>query len=57
VDVKIDPDDYLGDIDFTLMLAGQARKGPWSLFTDVPYGVRGEFTVPAAAAVSSNAQR
>ena len=36
-DVAIDPDDYLENLDFVFMIAGEARKGRWSVFTDVIY--------------------
>jgi hypothetical protein len=31
------PDDYLGDLDFAMLLAAEARKGKWSIFTDITY--------------------
>jgi hypothetical protein len=36
-DVAIDADDYLENLDFVFMIAGEARKGRWSVFTDVIY--------------------
>jgi hypothetical protein len=36
-DVAIDADDYLENLDFAFMIAGEARKGRWSVFTDVIY--------------------
>jgi hypothetical protein len=31
------PDDYLSNLDMAFMLMGEARKGPWSLYTDLLY--------------------
>ncbi|MEF8701595.1 MAG: hypothetical protein V5B32_09540 [Candidatus Accumulibacter sp. UW26] len=31
------PDDYLSQLSFAFMIAGEARKGDWSLFTDYLY--------------------
>jgi len=31
------PDDYLGSLNMAFMLMGEARKGPWSIYTDVLY--------------------
>jgi hypothetical protein len=36
-DVEITIDDILDNLDFTAMVAGEARKGKWSLATDVVY--------------------
>lgn len=36
-DVKVGVDDYLSHLDMALMLSGEARKGRWSVFTDVIY--------------------
>jgi hypothetical protein len=36
-EVEVGPNDYLTNLNFVLMLAGEARKGRWSLFTDVVY--------------------
>jgi len=33
-EVEVGPIDYLQNLDFLLMLAGEARKGDWSIFTD-----------------------
>lgn len=33
-EVEVGPIDYLNNLDFLLMLAGEARKGDWSIFTD-----------------------
>ncbi|MGR4871121.1 hypothetical protein ACIPRI_19925 [Variovorax sp. LARHSF232] len=33
--VGVDADDYLSNLDFALMLAGEARKDRWTIFTDV----------------------
>ena len=33
-EVEVGPIDYLNKLDFLLMLAGEARKGDWSIFTD-----------------------
>ena len=33
--VEVGPNDYLENLDFALMLAGEARKGRWAIFTDV----------------------
>ena len=35
--VNIDPDDYLSDLQFAGMLAGQARRGNVAIFTDIVY--------------------
>jgi hypothetical protein len=37
VDVEANPDDYLGDLDFAMFLAADARKGKWSVLTDFTY--------------------
>jgi len=34
---EIGPNDYLSNLQMALMLIGEARKGPWSVFTDVMY--------------------
>jgi len=34
---KIGPNDYLENLEFGLMLTGEARKGDWSVFTDIIY--------------------
>jgi hypothetical protein len=34
---EIGPNDYLSNLQFALMLSGEARKGPWSVFTDIIY--------------------
>jgi len=36
-DVEVGPVDYLERLEFALMLAGEARKGNWSLRTDLVY--------------------
>ncbi len=36
-EVSIGPDDYLKHLDLALLLAGEARKGRWSIVTDVVY--------------------
>jgi hypothetical protein len=36
-EVEIGPNDYLTNLNAVLMLAGEARKGKWSLFTDFIY--------------------
>jgi hypothetical protein len=36
-EVDTGPNDYLQNLSFALMLAGEARKGKWSLFTDLIY--------------------
>jgi hypothetical protein len=36
-EVKVGADQYLQNLDFALMLAGEARKGPWAVLTDVIY--------------------
>lgn len=36
-EVSAGPNDYLENLDFALMLAGEARKGKWSIFTDAVY--------------------
>jgi hypothetical protein len=33
-EVEVGPIDYLNRLDFLLMLAGEARRGDWSIFTD-----------------------
>lgn len=33
--VEVDADDYLSNLNFALMLAGEARKDRWSIFTDL----------------------
>ena len=33
----VGPDSYLKDLNFAIMIAGEARKGEWSIFTDVVY--------------------
>jgi hypothetical protein len=37
VNAKANPDDYLGDLDMALLLAFEARKGKWLVFSDVTY--------------------
>jgi hypothetical protein len=34
---KTSPDNYLSDLDMAFMLMGEARKGPWSVYTDLLY--------------------
>lgn len=36
-EVEVGPNDYLTNLNGVLMLAGEARKGRWSLFTDFVY--------------------
>ena len=36
-EVEVGPNDYLTNLNAVLMLAGEARKGSWSLFTDFVY--------------------
>ena len=36
-EVETGPNDYLENLSFALMLAGDARKGKWSVFTDLIY--------------------
>lgn len=36
-DVKVGPNDYLGALNFAMMLKGEVRKGNWAIFTDVIY--------------------
>ena len=36
-EVDTGPNDYLENLSFALMLAGDARKGRWSVFTDLIY--------------------
>jgi hypothetical protein len=36
-EVETGPNDYLENLSFALMLAGEARKGKWSVFTDLIY--------------------
>ena len=35
--VETGPNDYLENLDLALMVSGEARKGKWSIFTDVVY--------------------
>lgn len=35
--VSVGPNDYLENLDFVLMLAGEARKGNWAIFSDLIY--------------------
>jgi len=37
VNSEIGPNDYLENLQFGLMGTGEARKGPWSVFTDIIY--------------------
>ena len=37
VNVKVNPDDYLSELEMALLLAFEARKGKWLGFTDVTY--------------------
>lgn len=37
VDVKAHPGDYLSDVQMALMLAFEARKGRWLVYSDVTY--------------------
>jgi len=34
---EVGPDSYLTDLNFAFMVGGEARKGEWSIFTDVVY--------------------
>jgi len=36
-EVDVGHDDYLENLDFAIMINGEARKGKWSVFTDVIY--------------------
>jgi len=36
-EVGVGPNDYLENLDFALMLAGEARRGKWSIVTDAVY--------------------
>jgi len=36
-EVETGPNDYLENLSFALMLAGEARKGKWSIFSDLIY--------------------
>ena len=36
-EVDTGPNDYLENLSFALMLAGEARKGRWSIFSDLIY--------------------
>jgi hypothetical protein len=36
-EVETGPNDYLSNLDFALMISGEARKDRWSIFTDVIY--------------------
>ena len=35
--VEVGADDYLSNLKFAAMLTGEARKGPWAIFTDIIY--------------------
>jgi hypothetical protein len=35
--VETGPNDYLSNLSGVLMLAGEARNGPWAVFTDLIY--------------------
>lgn len=37
LDAEVNPDDYLSNLSLAFMLLGEARKGPWSIYTDVIY--------------------
>jgi hypothetical protein len=37
ISADVTPDDYLSDLEMAFMLLGEARKGPWSIYTDVLY--------------------
>jgi hypothetical protein len=37
VDFKANPNDYIGDIEMALLLALEARKGKWLVYSDVTY--------------------
>ncbi|ESQ17239.1 MAG TPA: hypothetical protein DDY14_08700 [Chromatiaceae bacterium] len=37
VSAETSPDDYLSNLDIAFMLMGEARKGSWSLYTDLVY--------------------
>ena len=37
VNAKADPSDYLDNLDMALLLAFEARKGKWLVFTDITY--------------------
>ena len=37
VSAEIDPGDYLSNLHFALMFIAEARKGPWSIYTDLMY--------------------
>lgn len=34
---EVGPNDYLENLKFAIMATGEARKGPWSVFTDIIY--------------------
>jgi hypothetical protein len=65
---EIGPVDYLDNLDFVLMLAGEARRGHWSLRADVIYldfsnqrsrvktitGPGGEIEIPVDAGTTSS---
>lgn len=36
-EVEVGPNDYLSNLNLALMLSGEARKGRWSVYTDVIY--------------------
>ncbi len=37
LNADVSPDDYLSDLDMAFMFMGEARKGPWSIYTDLLY--------------------
>jgi hypothetical protein len=37
VSADVSPDSYLSNLDMAFMVMGEARKGPWSLYTDLIY--------------------
>jgi len=37
LDAEVSPDDYLSNLSMAFMFTGEARKGPWSIYTDVIY--------------------
>jgi hypothetical protein len=36
-DVKVGPNDYLGALNFAMLLKGEVRKSDWAVFTDIIY--------------------
>ncbi len=37
IKIEVEPNSYLEDLQFGLLVTGEVRKGPWSAFTDIIY--------------------